>query len=428
MKKLKQVHFIGIGGIGMSALARLYAHEGAIVSGSDQKETDLTKALAAEGIAVCYEQTAANIDCRPELDLVVYTEAMSPDSPELLAGKKRGLRIVNYFTALSEVANPYYLIAVSGTHGKSTTTAMLIDILEAAGLNPTAIVGSLRAKTGSNFSFGKSRYFIVEACEYRRDFMTLEPDILVITNIEHEHVDYYPDLDSVQTAFRDLALKVPSQGAVIASSKDPKLAPVIKGLNTAIIDYQTAFDPLLKQPLPGLHNALNAAAAAAVAQFLKLEKTAVKTALENFAGLCRRFELKGEVNGAPVYDDYAHHPTEVSATIAGARGRHLEKKIVVVFQPHTYSRTRALEGNFVTALATADQVILLPIYAAREAIDESVGSELLTKKIIKAGTKADYADTFAAAADMIKGSVSADDVVLVMGAGNVTEVTTLLTV
>ena len=411
----------------MSALARFYAHEGVTVSGSDRSETDLTKALATEGMAVCYEQTAANIKARPELDLVVYTEAMPPDNPELLSAKEQGIRTVNYFTALGEVANQYYLIAISGTHGKSTTTAMLIDIMEAADLDPTAIVGSLRAKDGRNFRPGKSRYFVVEACEYKRDFMTLEPDILVITNVEYEHVDCYSDLASVQTAFRDLAERVPSTGAVVAPIKDASLAPIIKDLRATVVDYQSAFDPHLKQSLPGLHNHLNAAAATAVSEFLKIDKTVTKTALENFPGLWRRFEFKGEVNGVPLYDDYAHHPSEITATISGTRDKYPRKKITVVFQPHTYSRTKALLDDFITSLTLADRVVLVPIYASREVTETSVSSEQIVAKLADKGVDALYADSLQAAADTIKKTVSDDDVIVIMGAGDVTELADLLT-
>ena len=426
MKKPEIIHFIGIGGIGMSALARFYAHEGATVSGSDRNETDLTKALVAEGIDICYKQTADNIKAKPKLDLVVYTEAMPPDNPELLEAKKQGLRTVNYFTALGEVANKYYLIAVSGTHGKSTTTAMLIDIMEAAGLDPTAIVGSLRAKDGRNFRPGKSSYFIVEACEYKRDFMALEPDILVITNVEYEHVDCYSDLADVQVAFRDLAKRVPSGGVVVAPKKDASLAPIIEDLRATVIDYQSAFDPFLKQSLPGLHNALNAAAATSVAKFLDIEKTVIKTALENFAGLCRRFEFKGKVNGSPLYDDYAHHPSEITATISGTRDKYPQKKITVVFQPHTYSRAKVLVDDFITSLALANRVVLVPIYASRETTETSVSSEQIVEKLVKKGVDALYADNLQAAADIIKKTVSEDEVIVIMGAGDVTKLADLL--
>ncbi len=224
-----KIHMIGIGGIGMSGLARLYMHEGMEVSGSDAQETPLTQALATEGAKITYVQDGSLIESRA-IDLVVYTEAMPSDHPELEKARALGIPLMNYFEALGMVANEYYLIAVAGTHGKTTTTAMLIDIFEEASFDPSAIVGSLRSKTGSNYRAGKSKYFIVEACEYRRDFLTLTPDVLVITNIEHEHVDYYKDLSEVQSAFRELALKVPEDGAIITNVTDSSIIPVVAGI------------------------------------------------------------------------------------------------------------------------------------------------------------------------------------------------------
>jgi len=328
MNIANKIYFIGIGGIGMSGLARLFKHEGATVSGSDAVETGNTKKLVAEGIEVSYEQVPENITHEgkaPLPDLVVYTEAMAQAHPELVAARDAGIRTINYFEALAEVANEYYLIAVAGTHGKSTTTAMLIDILEEAGFDPTAIVGSLRTKTGSNFRAGKSKYFIVEACEYKRDFLTLEPDVLVITNIEHEHVDYYKDLEDVQDAFHELAMKVPQDGAVIAIRSDMKVRPVLRSLRARVYDYKIEVfrDLALKQP--GLYNRMNAGAARATALVLGADKHIIQEALENFAGTARRFEYKGDVNGAKVYDDYAHHPTEIEATISGVREKYPDK-------------------------------------------------------------------------------------------------------
>jgi UDP-N-acetylmuramate--alanine ligase len=263
---------------------------------------------------VTYDQVAENIVS--EIDLVVYTEAMPHDHPELEAARRQGIKTVNYFEALGMVANEYYLIAVAGTHGKTTTTAMLIDIFEEASFDPSAIVGSLRSKTHSNYRAGKSKYFIVEACEYRRDFLTLNPDVLVITNIEHEHVDYYKDLESVQQAFREFALKVPEDGAIITNITDSAITPVLAGLSCTIMDYRQSLDLSLKLRQPGLHNRLNAAAASSAARFTGIEKGVINEALENFAGTARRFEYKGDCNNAPVYDDYAHHPTEIAASIA----------------------------------------------------------------------------------------------------------------
>ena len=424
-KELTHVHFIGIGGIGMSGLARLYLHEGVGVSGSDSTISAITQALEQEGVEFFADQGAHNIT--NGIDLVVYTEAMPEDHPEVVAAREQGIETINYFEALGRVANEYYLIAVAGTHGKTTTTAMLIDILEEASFDPTAIVGSLRSKTGSNFRAGKSKYFIVEACEYKRDFLTLEPDVLVITNLEHEHVDYYRDLADVQAAFKALARKVPEDGVVIAQIKDASMAPVLDGLTAPVLDYQEAIDLSLELPQPGLHNQLNAAAARKAAEYLDVEKSHIDAALKHFAGTKRRFEFKGEVNNAPVFDDYAHHPTEIEATIAGVRAKYPDTNVIAVFQPHTFSRLKELEANFITALSKADRVLMIPVYAAREADDGSISSEMIIEELKNQGVAAEHFHTHAAAAQAIKESATKDDVVVVMGAGDVTKVSEYLT-
>ena len=409
----------------MSGLARLYLHEGATVTGSDAHESALTSKLEAEGIAVSYSQVPKNIT--DDIDLVVFTEAMSKDHPELVTAREKSIRTINYFEALSEVANEYYLIAVSGTHGKSTTTAMLIDILEEASFDPSAIVGSIRSKTGSNFRAGKSKYMVVEACEYKRDFLYLNPDILVITNIEHEHVDYYKDLEDVQNAFHELAEKVPKEGAVIVASASPSIVPVVKGITARIIDYRIEVPKARLLHQPGLHNRMNAAAARATALFLGIDAEIITVALENFSGIARRFEYKGDVNGAKVYDDYAHHPTEIAASIAAAREVGQDKKLTVIFQPHTYTRTSELFDDFVHALRKADRVLVVPIYAAREDNIAGVSSEKIVSSLQALGVAAEHLHTLDAAALSIKESVDLDDLVVVMGAGDVTKVASILT-
>lgn len=417
LENIKKIHMIGVGGIGMSGLARLFLHEGKEVSGSDRAPSEITNALEHEGVKFCSEQVAGNV--ASDVDLVVYTEAMAKDHPEMAAAASLNLPMMNYFEALGLVANQYYLIAVAGTHGKTTTTAMLIDIFEEAGLDPSAIVGSLRSKTKSNYRAGKSKYFIVEACEYRRDFLYLEPDILVITNIEAEHLDYYKDLNDVQAAFRELALKVRTGGAVIAQTADANVVPVTEGLSVEVIDYKKYFDLALLLKVPGVHNRMNAAAAMAAAAKVDISPEVSKGALSNFAGTWRRFEYKGEVNGAPIYDDYGHHPTEIKATIGGARELYPNKELTLVYQPHMYSRTDALFDDFVSALGLADEVILLPIYAAREANESGVSSEKLAGAI---GSKAVAVSSHTEALERLRGIVGPENVVLVMGAGDVTKI------
>ncbi len=429
LNEIKKVHFIGIGGIGMSGLARLLLGEGKEVSGSDKTASAITEALEIEGVKFYGVQSKDNFDYSDSgalPDLVVYTEAMAKDHEELQQARALNIKTINYFDALGMIANEYYLIAVAGSHGKTTTTAMLIDIFEEAGLDPSAIVGSLRSKTKSNYRRGKSKYFIVEACEYKRDFLSLQPDILVITNLEHEHVDYYKNLKEVQLAFRELALKVPMEGFVIANIGDKNLDPVLTGLEATVVDYSKNFNPLRTLTVPGMHNQMNAAGAVAASLQVGINLETVERALENFAGTWRRFEFKGEVNGAKIYDDYGHHPTEIRATIQGARELYSSKKITLVFEPHTYSRTNELFVDFASALSLADRVILLPIYAAREQNSSGVTHTKLAEAVNAISPRAEAVGDFQTAINSIKLSLSESDLVLVMGAGTVTQIATRL--
>lgn len=417
LENIKKAHFIGIGGIGMSGLARLFLHEGKAVSGSDRAPSDITNALVVEGVTFFATQEASNIT--EGIDMVVYTEAMPQDHPEMIVARELGVPMMNYFEALGLVANEYYVIAVAGTHGKTTTTAMLIDIFEEADLDPTAIVGSLRAKTKSNFRAGKSKYFIVEACEYRRDFLHLEPDILVITNIEAEHLDYYKDLSDVQSAFHELALKVPADGVVIAQATNPLVQPVLEGLSCKVVDYKEQLDLALTLKMPGLHNRMNAAAAKAAALEAGIPLEVINNALQNFSGTWRRFEYKGELNGASIYDDYAHHPTEIAATIAGLRELYPEKRIVAVFQPHLRSRTAELFDDFASALAKADLPIITKIYDARNTGKDGMTAEVLVEAVKKTNPKALHLETFDEIESYLHSEVTNSDVVVIMGAGDI---------
>ncbi len=422
LQNIKKIHFIGIGGIGMSALARLFLQAGKEVSGSDRDLSQITEALANEGVTIFTSQVAGNIAA--DIDLVIYTEAMAKSQEEMQAAESLGVPMVNYFSALGLVANPYYLIAVAGTHGKTTTTAMLADVLEEAGLDPSVVVGSLRTKTQSNYRAGKSKYFVVEACEYKRDFLSLEPDILLITNVELDHVDYYKDLSDVQDAFQTLAKQVPADGFIIADTSHPNIKPILEGVEATVIDYRPEINLGLKLHQPGLHNKLNAGAVGAVAKVLGIKKDISHQALEKFAGTWRRFEYKGTFIGdggaIPVYDDYAHHPTEILATIGGVRELYGDRQLTIVFQSHTYTRTAELFPEFVIALAKANRVIILPIYAAREENVSGVSSEKLATAINKEGTEALAIETVEAVIALIKNETQTGGIVVTMGAGDMT--------
>lgn len=423
LSEISRIHFIGIGGIGMSALARFFLSEKKIVSGSDRAVSAITDALEAEGVKIYTEQVSGNIT--EDIDLVIYTEAMSHDHEEMVAAKRHIAPMMNYFDALGLAMNPYYLIAVSGTHGKTTTTAMLTDIFEVAGKDPTAIIGSLRASTKSNFRAGKSKYAIVEACEYKRDFLSLRPDVLVITNVEYEHADYYHSLEDVQSAFRELALQVNEGGVIVANTKDPAVLPIIEGLK-GVIDYSEFIDLTLKLKQPGFHNRLNAAAALAVANHEKIDSDMAHTGVTEFAGTWRRFEYRGEFKGVPVYDDYAHHPTEIKATLEGVRELYPDRDITIVFEPHTFSRTAMLFQEFAKAFAHADRVILLPIYAAREDNPKGVSSRELAVKALEYNKNVLYLPSYEDAIVTLEDATKSMDVIVVLGAGNITNLATEL--
>lgn len=418
----KSIHFIGIGGIGISAIAKMLLLEGKKVSGSDRDETKVTEELRRAGAMVSIGHDAKNIpaDC----DLVVYTVAISENNPELVEAKKRGIALLTYPQTLSIISKEKYTIAVSGTHGKTTTTAMVAKVLKDAGLDPTVIVGSLLkndidGKTESNFIMGKSKYLVVEADEYKKSFHNLEPSIMVITNIDEDHLDFYKDLADIQNSFLHLAQKLPADGFLICDTSLPNLQPVIKGVKCQVIDY-SQIKLLEKLLVPGEHNRQDARAAIAVGQAIGVDLVKANKSVAQFAGTWRRFEYKGKTSaGAHVYDDYAHNPQKVRAAIAGARELYPENRIIIVFQPHLFSRTKLLLNEFAKSFHDANEVMLAPIFPAREAFDPTISSEILAKEIIKN----DYDSPVQAFPDFesiishLKSTLKKDDVLITMGAG-----------
>jgi UDP-N-acetylmuramate--alanine ligase len=407
LKNIKKVYFIGIGGIGMSAVARMLAlrsfSEGGLVEvlGSDRSESLVTDELEKLGVKVFYKQEAENIT--PDIDLVIYTIAMTDDSPELVKARELGIACKTYPEMLGLISADKYTIAIAGTHGKTTTTAMIAEMMIAAGLDPTVIVGSL-LKSGTNFIAGKSKYFVVEACEYRRSFLNLHPTLAVVTNIDADHLDYYKDLDDIKSAFSQFL-----------SQSENK-----------IVDYQKYLAKAPELLVPGEHNRQNAAVALAVADFLQIDEEVAKKALSKFSGTWRRFEYKGETKeGALIYDDYAHHPTEIKASILGAREfmkkQGLAGKLIIAFQPHLYSRTKLLKDDFAEALAGADQVILLPIYAAREPVDPDINSDILASLIRLKGGVVDIVPNPQEASKMALEQAGKGDLLITMGAGDISQ-------
>ncbi len=389
---------VGIGGIGMSALAQLLQHQGKSVSGSDREESPTTAMLAEKGIHVCIGHDECNIPS--DTELLVYSDAVNADNRERVRAREMGIKQISYFEMLGIVSKSGMTIAVAGTHGKTTTTGMLAMILKAAGKNPTAIVGSIVRNWGSNFlasdksdlSVYKSDLYVIEACEYRDHLLELKPEILVITNIELDHTDFFPSLSALQNTFRAAAERVPQSGTIVTNPNSPNIIPILSHVRARIVDYTDvgSYDlPTLK--VIGEFNRENARAAAAAARaaFPDIEQGSIARTLAGFKGSWRRFEYKGETaNGALVYDDYAHHPTAVAKTIEAAREKFPDKKIVVAFHPHLFSRTRDLMDDFAKALATADEIVLAPVYAAREQPISGVSSDILAQKISALGTPA----------------------------------------
>lgn len=419
MSDIRKAYFIGVGGIGMSALAQLLADQGVAVSGSDREASPVTELLAKKGIEVLIGQKTENVPS--DAEVVVYSEAVWEDNPERMRAKELGIPQKSYFTMLGEVSKGKRTIAVAGTNGKTTTTGMLAKILADAGASPTAVVGSLVKDFGSNYLHGDSDLFVVEACEYKRDFLTLHPTILVVTNIEWDHTDYYKDLADVQSAFRELMEKVPHEGTIITDVEHPHIAPILTGLAPRIVDYRS--DTRYELRLPGEFNQMNARAGAAAAReaYPSITEDSIATSLSHFQGTWRRFEYKGTTKaGADVYDDYAHHPTAVRATLAELRKR-TTGKLYVAFHPHLYSRTRDLLDDFASAFGDADGVFIAPIYAAREVDDGSVSSAKLAELITQNGTPAE-ALSFAQIQDAFEAHAKEGDVVVTMGAGDIYKV------
>lgn len=418
---MKKVHLVGIGGIGISALAQLLHHDGYQVSGTNDSESPETlDRVRALGIPVHIGTDVDAVDA--DTDLIVYSAAWETRAPEFMdALKARGIPMKSYFEMLGDVSKGKRTIAVSGTHGKTTTTAMLARILRDAGAAPTAVVGSVVREFDSNYLPGESDLFVVESCEYRRHFLNLSPEILVVTNIEFDHSDYFKDLADVQGAFRTFMEKVPQGGAIVTNPHDPTIAPLLEGLAVPVIDYTLETIPELR--IPGDHNRMNARAAAAASRlaYPGISDESIAASLAAFEGTWRRFEYRGTtVHGAEVYDDYAHHPTAIRKTIQAARER-ASGKLFIAFHPHTYSRTRDLFEEFTTAFAGADKVMVAPIFAAREPDDGETTSEKLAAHIRDTGIDAS-AGTFEEIERVLAQEPQAGDLVITMGAGDIYQV------
>ncbi len=429
-----KVHFIGIGGIGMSGLAKILTVRGDAVSGSDLQPCPFPGAALGH--------RAENL---PEgAELVVRSAAIPDDNVEVAEARKRNVPVLKYAEMLGRLSKEKQTIAVAGCHGKTTTTAMVAYVLSRAGFEPTYVCGGAIPQLGSNAAPGTGKHLVVEACEYDRSFLQLSPACAVITNIEEDHLDYYKDIHEIADAFRDFAAR--SSGPVIASADDARAAKILSGLkgrgeafsleedadwrarNVAVRDGKWTFD-VLKYGRPygtfalsvaGAHNVANALAAIAATAWAGVGQEIVQLALSEFAGAARRFQVLGEKKGALVVDDYGHHPTEIQATLRAARERYPERKIWCVFQPHQVSRTRLLLKEFARSFADANVVLLPEIYEAREANGKArVSSADLAKAIAEQGKAALFLPTFDEVLGFLKEKATPDCLVLTMGAGNV---------
>jgi len=425
MIRAEHIYFVGIGGIGMSALAQLFKHQGKRVSGSDREESPTTKLLAEKNIEVWIGHDQCHIPAGTEL--LIYSDAVPADNVERARAREMKIPQTSYFEALGTVSTGMRTIAVAGTHGKTTTTGMLAAILKHAGKDPTAIVGSIVSDFGSNFLPGNGELLVVEACEYREHLLELSPEILVITNIELDHTDFFPSLSALQNTFRAAVERVPENGVIVANPSDPVVAAVLKSAKAPIIDYTTQTVPELE--LLGEFNAMNARAAKAAARaaFPHVQEEYTDKALLDFKGSWRRFEYKGETpNGALVYDDYAHHPTAVEKTIEAAREKFPGKRIVVAFHPHLYSRTKSFLNEFAAALAKADLALVAPIYAAREKPDPAVSNHALASAAEGLGNPVEALDSFDAIRERLL-TEKDDALIITMGAGDIYKVAEQIT-
>ncbi|MEI7480235.1 MAG: Mur ligase family protein [bacterium] len=417
-ENFNKIYFIGIGGIGISAIARMLLLEGKQISGSDISMSEVTEELEKAGAKIEQGQSLSLIP--KDVDLIIYTAAIEVADPELLKGiKNLAVPSLSYSQALGIYSKNKKTIAISGTHGKTTTTAMLAKVLLDAKSEPNVIVGSLLTETKTNYVAGKGEYLVVEADEYRRSFLSLHPQILLINNIDADHLDYYKDLADIQSAFHELALLVPKDGAIVCNLKNKNVVPVVQGIEVPIYDYSEVNVSDLKLTFPGEHNRDNARATLCIAKILGIDEVLAKKSLEDFRGTWRRFEYKGKTaSGALVYDDYAHNSQKVQAVIQGAREMYPDKKIIIAFQPHLFSRTKSFLNEFAEALSGADEVVLLPIYPAREAFDPTITSDMVADKILPA-CKVRVVKDAGEAEEYLKNNSKGGDVVLVVGAGDI---------
>jgi UDP-N-acetylmuramate--alanine ligase len=446
--RTRRIHFVGIGGIGMSGIAELLANLGSEVTGSDARRSEVTARLETLGVRVQSGHDATHVG---EADVVVVSSAIHADNPEVTEARRRNIPVIPRAEMLAELMRLRYAIAVAGAHGKTTTTSMVALVLERAGLDPTAVIGGRLSAFGSNARLGGGDYMVVEADESDRSFLRLSPSIAVITNLDHEHMESYGSWENLQQAFADFANKVPFYGAVVACADDGAVRELLPRLTRRVITYGfddsgadivgrdmrlEAFGSVcdvvqqhasgartelgrLRLRVPGRHNLLNALGAVAVGLETAVPFPRIAAAMEEFRGAERRFQMRGEVRGVMVVDDYGHHPTEIAAVIAAARAG-IDRRIVVVFQPHRYSRTSQLLPEFGRALGAADAVVLTDIYAAGEPPIPGVTVEAVADSVRAASASpVQVVKRIEALPSAVAALARAGDLVITLGAGSI---------
>ena len=446
-KQPVHVHFIGIGGISMSGLAEILLKEDFRISGSDNKESALTDHLTNLGATIFYGQKASNII--PGIDVVVYTAAIHDDNEEYQEAVNQGLPMLSRAELLGQLMTNYNTsVAVAGTHGKTTTTSMLSHILLSGEKDPTISVGGILKAIGGNIRVGGPEVFVTEACEYTNSFLPFFPKLGIILNIDADHLDFFKDLDDIRRSFCKFAGLIPANGTLIINGEIPNLSEITDGLECRIITYgndpafdysaarishdelgEASFDLVrhgetidrISLSVSGDHNVSNALASIAAADLLDVSLAAMKDGLKDFHGTDRRFEYKGEVHGITVIDDYAHHPTEINASLTAARN-YPHREIWCIFQPHTYTRTKMLFQEFVDALSHTDHIILAEIYAARETDTLGISSKDIADALNRRGCDAYYFPTFNEIQDFCMEKCQKGDLLITMGAGDVVNI------
>lgn len=441
------IYFVGIGGISMSGLAEILADAGFRVSGSDVRATDITRLLEQKGIRVLYGQREENISS--DIDCAVFTSAIREDNPEYIAVKKQNIPYLTRAGLLGQIMKNYASpIAVSGTHGKTTTTSMISEILLQADTDPTLSIGGILKTIGGNIRVGRSDYFVTEACEYTNSFLSFFPKIGIILNVEEDHLDFFKDIQDIRASFRKFAQLLPADGCLIINGDIDDYQELTDGLSCRVVTYGTGsandyFPEMIRHDehahssfllhgpdgsvteyllqVPGLHNVSNAMASIALAELLGIAPSVTAGALRNFSGTDRRFEYKGVIGGVTIIDDYAHHPTEITATLSAA-ANYPHKTLWCVFQPHTYSRTKAFLKDFAKALSLADKVVLADIYAAREKDTLGISSETLRDEILALGHECYYFPSFDEIENFLLEKCINGDLLITMGAGDVLKI------